>query len=169
MACLVLARSRSLDLSRRSSRRGNPSISPRLTPADALDVSVERAYDAPMSAQPKSITVDPTALKTFITRSNVDAPSGQAIDSILQNAWQILIEAQVFEVSDGSSSTPLTVEKLTMDNGNLIVTYAPGDGDTWLGAQTHANGLVEALAYTLAAILGSPPDQGKIKWPWTRN
>jgi hypothetical protein len=121
------------------------------------------------------VKVDPKALDTFVyDYYQRDLPDG-SVSEILQMAFNALIKADVLRHADGTSLKAATIKV----HGGLVSLDEPGKKTVWenrwsFEASPKANGfpplagLVEALAYALAAILNSPPtnDPGR---PWPKH
>ena len=111
---------------------------------------------------------------------NIDLPGG-SISTILTRAFNTLIEANVLCFEDGTSLQPAEV---CVHGGRVMVSNLDGDPNVqvWangrsFGGQEHPDddslppieGLVEALAYALVAILNSPPSKYPDSKPWSKN
>lgn len=126
----------------------------------------------PASVQGR-VQVNPAALNTFVTRGNLEGPTGVSPDTIIKQAWDVLIKAGVFSVDDGTDTPqPLPPATLTMNNGRVMFTLdgAEPEKKTWAAPQLPPlDGLIQALAYAFVAVLNSPPTHGPLSWPWSKD
>jgi hypothetical protein len=119
------------------------------------------------------VEVNPSGLTTFVTHGNLQGPVGVSPDTIIEQAWTVLIKAGVFSVDDGTDTPqPLPPATVTLNNGRVIFDLTAEDAPKkeWVGEQLPPlDGLIHALAYAFVAVLNSPPTDGPISWPWSKD
>jgi hypothetical protein len=116
-------------------------------------------------------TIDQAKLKMFLFDYFNEALPGGSISTIMTTAFRALIAAGVV-VIDGDTKPGKTLQ---IDvHGGRVALAESGEGDTWWTPQQKDVPLdfasvVEPIAEMLTAIINSPPWDGGVDWPYTRN